>query len=199
MKIETKGQRTKKRFREMGQTEERSILDLFPYKRCSEEGVLVTEEDHLQRYFRIASTDVEGLNEQEQVERMNQLTTVMRTYVPGIKLTTLTTQTDLSDQIAEKRRLLQRNRLNQTQFKAEKVKILRKYERILVEEIEELKRSEKEKPDLTFFFVIEAQTAKELLIRSRQLLRVSGVLELKPQNKKHLLTILNRMSNMNEE
>ncbi|WP_314576445.1 hypothetical protein [Enterococcus gilvus] len=199
MKVQTKGHSNRKRFRQIGQKEERSILDLFPYKRCSEEGVLVTEEDHLQRFFRIASTDVEGLNEQEQVERMNQLTMVMRTYVPGIKLTTLTTQTDLSAQIAEKRRLLQKNRLAQTQSSGATLTIFRKYERILVEEIEELKRSEKEKPDLTFFFVIEAKTPKELLIRSRQLLRVSGVLELKPQNKTNLITILYRMSNMNEE
>lgn len=197
MKVQSKSHSNGSLFRKIGKTEDRSIVDIFPYKRCSKEGVLVTNQDQLQRYFRIASTDVDGLNEQEQVQRMNQLTTVMRTYVPGLKLTSLTTETDLSSQIADKRRLLQRNRLAQAAGK--NLQLLRKFERKLVEEIEELKQSEKEKPDLTFFFVIEGKNSKEIMTRSKQLLRVSGVLQLKAQSKEQLVPILYRMNNMNDE
>lgn len=197
MKVQNKSNTNVSLLRRIGKAEDRSILDIFPYKRCSKEGVLVTSQDRLQRYFRIASTDVDGLNEQEQVQRMNQLTTVMRTYVPGLKLTSLTTETDLSSQIAEKRKLLQRNRLAQAAGK--NMQLLRKFERKLVEEIEELKQSEKEKPDLTFFFIIEGKNTKEIMTRSKQLLRVSGVLQLKAQNKDQLIPILYRMNNMNDE
>jgi len=197
MKVQSKSHSNGSILKKLGKTEDRSVLDIFPYKRCSKEGVLVTNQDQLQRYFRIASTDVDGLNEQEQVQRMNQLTTVMRTYVPGLKLTSLTTETDLSDQISTIRKRLQKNRFAQAAGK--NMQLLRKYERKLVEEIEELKQSEKEKPDLTFFFVIEGKNSKEIMNKSKQLLRVSGVLQLKAQNKDQLIPILYRMNNMNDE
>lgn len=197
MKVQSKSHSNGSFLNKIGKAEDRSIMDILPYKRCSKEGVLVTCRDTLQRYFRIASTDVEGLNEQEQVQRMNQLTTVMRTYVPDLKLISLTTETDLSEQITDKRRLLQKNRLAQATGK--NMQLLRRYERILVEQIEELKHSEKEKPDLTFFFIIEGKSPKEILARSKQLLRVSGVLQLKAQNKKQLIPVLYRINNMNDE
>lgn len=197
MKVQSKRNSSGSILNKLGKAEDRSVLDIFPFKRCSSEGVLVTNQDKLQRYFRIASTDVDGLNEQEQLQRMNQLTTVMRTYVPGLKLTSLTTETDLSSQISDKRKLLQKNRLAQAAGK--NIQLLRKFERKLVEEIEELKQSEKEKPDLTFFFVIEGKNSKEIMTKSKQLLRVSGVLQLKAQNKEQLIPILYRMNNMNDE
>jgi hypothetical protein len=197
MKVQNKNTNNGTILKKLGKSEDRSVLDIFPYKRCSKEGVLVTNQDRLQRYFRIASTDVDGLNEQEQVQRMNQLTTIMRTYVPGLKLTSLTTETDLSEQIASKRKLLQKNRLAQAAGK--NMQLLRKFERKLVEEIEELKQSEKEKPDLTFFFVVEGKDSKDVMTKSKQLLRVSGVLQLKAQNKEQLIPILYRMNNMNDE
>lgn len=197
MKVQNKSVKSKPLLFRLGKEEERSILDIFPYKRCSKDGVLVTNEDRLQRYFRVTSTDVEGLNIQEQVERMDQLTTIMRTYVADIKLETLTTQTDLGPQLAEKRKLLQRNRMAQAAGK--NLQLLRKFERNLVEEIEQLKRSELEKPDLSFFFVIEADNKRELVLKSKQLYRSSGVLEIKPQNKEQLISILYRVNNMNDE
>lgn len=181
----------------LGKPEERSILDLFPYKSCSEEGVLLTSEDRYQRYYRVASTDVEGLNEQEKVERMDQFTAVLRTYVPSLKLASMTTETDLSSQIQEKRQQLQKLRLELTQGK--KIQLLRKYEKKIREEIEELKKAEQERPDLSFFFVIEGKDKKELMSRNRQLIRSSGVLKLKPLYKKELIKILYRMNNMNDE
>ncbi|MBU5508956.1 hypothetical protein KQI98_14820, partial [Enterococcus sp. S145_ASV_20] len=71
-------------------------------------------EDHFQRYYRVVSPAVEGLNEQENLERMHHWTTVMRTYVPTIKLVSLTTETDLTEQIVQKRQLLDKNRMDQS-------------------------------------------------------------------------------------
>ncbi|KWY18438.1 hypothetical protein, partial [Enterococcus faecium] len=141
--------------------------------------------------------DVEGLNEQEKLERMNQLTTVMRTYVPTIKLVSLTTETDLTEQIVQKRQLLDKNRMEQSLGR--NLQRLKKYEKKLVEEIQELKRAEQERPDLSFFFVIEGKTIKDLQTRNRQLMRSSGILGLKPLYKKELIKILYRMNNMNDE
>ncbi|MGC3164600.1 hypothetical protein ACPTE4_15045, partial [Enterococcus faecium] len=87
---------------------------------------------------------------------MNQLTTVMRTYVPTIKLVSLTTETDLTEQIVQKRQLLDKNRMEQSLGR--NLQRLKKYEKKLVEEIQELKRAEQERPDLSFFFVIEGKT-----------------------------------------
>lgn len=182
---------------QIGKPEDRSILDLFPYKSCSDQGILLTKENRYQRFYRVISTDVEGLNEQEKVERMDQLTIVMRTFVKNIKLISLTTETDLSEQITQKRQLLNKNRLEQMQNK--QLRQLRKYEKKIVEEIEELKRAELERPDLSFFFVIEGKDIKELSNQNRQLLRASGVLGLKPLPKKELIKILYRMNNMNDE
>lgn len=182
---------------QLGKPEERSILDLFPYKSCTPEGVLLTNEDRYQRYYRVASTDVEGLNGQEKVERMNQLTALMRIYVPALKLITLTTETDLSEQIVGKRQLLEKNRLEQISGK--NLRQLRKYEQKIIEEIQELKKAEQERPDLSFFFVIEGKTLNELIMRNKQLLRSSGVLGLKPLLKKEVITILRRINNMNDE
>ena len=197
--MRVKGQNSvdKKSILQFGKPEERSILDLFPYKSCTEEGALITREDHFQRYYRVVSTDVEGLNEQEKLERMNQLTTVMRTYVPTIKLVSLTTETDLTEQIVQKRQLLDKNRMEQSLGR--NLQRLRKYEKKLVEEIQELKRAEQERPDLSFFFVIEGKTIKDLQTRNRQLMRSSGILGLKPLYKKELIKILYRMNNMNDE
>lgn len=194
-----KGRNTveKRSILQFGKPEERSILDLFPYKSCTEEGVLITKENRYQRYYRVVSTDVEGLNDQEKVERMNQLTMVMRTYVPTIKLVSLTTETDLTEQIVQKRQLLEKNRFEQSLGK--KLQQLRKYEKKIVEEIQELKRAEQERPDLSFFFVIEGKSIKELQSRNRQLMRSSGVLGLSPLYKKELIKILYRMNNMNDE
>ncbi|MGN9427145.1 hypothetical protein ACTMRT_11865, partial [Enterococcus faecium] len=86
---------------------------------------------------------------------------------------------------------LQQNRRN--------LQRLRKYEKKLVEEIQELKRAEQERPDLSFFFVIEGKTIKDLQTRNRQLMRSSGILGLKPLYKKELIKILYRMNNMNDE
>ncbi len=147
--------------------------------------------------YRVVSTDVEGLNEQEKLERMNQLTTVMRTYVPTIKLVSLTTETDLTEQIVQKRQLLDKNRMEQSLGR--NLQRLRKYEKKLVEEIQELKRAEQERPDLSFFFIIEGKTIKDLQTRNRQLMRSSGILGLKPLYKKELIKILYRMNNMNDE
>jgi hypothetical protein len=199
--MRVKGQNSveRKSILQFGKPEERSILDLFPYKSCTEEGVLITREDHFQRYYRVVSTDVEGLNEQEKLERMNQLTTVMRTYVPTIKLVSLTTETDLTEQIVQKRQLLDKNRMEQS-LGRRNLQRLKKYEKKLVEEIQELKRAEQERPDLSFFFVIEGKTIKDLQTRNRQLMRSSGILGLKPlYKKKELIKILYRMNNMNDE
>jgi hypothetical protein len=201
--MRVKGQNSveRKSILQFGKPEERSILDLFPYKSCTEEGVLITREDHFQRYYRVVSTDVEGLNEQEKLERMNQLTTVMRTYVPTIKLVSLTTETDLTEQIVQKRQLLDKNRMEQS-LGRNLQRLKKKYEKKLVEEIQELKRAEQERPDLSFFFVIEGKTIKDLQTRNRQLMRSSGILGLKPlykKKKKELIKILYRMNNMNDE
>ncbi|MFS0969886.1 hypothetical protein ACFC3P_12360 [Enterococcus thailandicus] len=197
MKVKEKNTSSKGSIFQLGKPEERSILDLFPYKDATEEGIILTREDHYQRYYRVSSTDVEGLSEQEQVQRMDQLTTVMRTYVPNLKLTSMTTETNLSEQIIGKRQLLEKNRLEQTRGK--NLQRLRKYEKKLVEEIQELKKAEQERPDLSFFFVIEGKTFEELKMKNRQLIRSSGVLGLKPVNKEELIVILNRMNNMNDE
>ncbi|MDA9462131.1 hypothetical protein B835_2060 [Enterococcus mundtii 3F] len=197
MRVKGKSTQTTKSLFRMGKPEDRSILDLFPYKSCSDQGILLTKENRYQRFYRVISTDVEGLNEQEKVERMDQLTIIMRTFVKNIKLISLTTETDLSEQITQKRQLLNKNRLEQMQNK--QLRQLRKYEKKIVEEIEELKRAELERPDLSFFFVIEAKDIKELSNQNRQLLRASGVLGLKPLPKKELIKILYRMNNMNDE
>lgn len=197
MKVKEKNTSSKGSVFQLGKPEERSILDLFPYKDATEEGIILTREDHYQRYYRVSSTDVEGLSEQEQVQRMDQLTTVMRTYVPNLKLTSMTTETNLSEQIIGKRQLLEKNRLEQTRGK--NLQRLRKYEKKLVEEIQELKKAEQERPDLSFFFVIEGKTFEELKMKNRQLIRSSGILGLKPVKKEELIVILNRMNNMNDE
>lgn len=197
MKVQSKSNQSMRSIFQLGKPEERSILDLFPYKSCTPEGVLLTNEDHYQRYYRVASTDVEGLNDQEKVERMNQLTALMRIYVPALKLITLTTETDLSEQIVGKRQLLEKNRLEQISGK--NLRQLRKYEQKIKEEIYELKKAEQERPDLSFFFVIEGKTLNELIMRNKQLLRSSGVLGLKPLLKKEVITILRRINNMNDE
>ncbi|MFB8449829.1 hypothetical protein ACFC3Z_12175 [Enterococcus thailandicus] len=197
MKVKEKNTSSKGSIFQLGKPEERSILDLFPYKDATEEGIILTREDHYQRYYRVSSTDVEGLSEQEQVQRMDQLTTVMRTYVPNLKLTSMTTETNLSEQIIGKRQLLEKNRLEQTRGK--NLQRLRKYEKKLVEEIQELKKAEQERPDLSFFFVIEGKTFEELKMKNRQLIRSSGILGLKPVKKEELIVILNRMNNMNDE
>ncbi|WP_411372720.1 hypothetical protein [Enterococcus thailandicus] len=197
MKVKEKNTSSKGSIFQLGKPEERSILDLFPYKDATEEGIILTRENHYQRYYRVSSTDVEGLSEQEQVQRMDQLTTVMRTYVPNLKLTSMTTETNLSEQIIGKRQLLEKNRLEQTRGK--NLQRLRKYEKKLVEEIQELKKAEQERPDLSFFFVIEGKTFEELKMKNRQLIRSSGILGLKPVKKEELIVILNRMNNMNDE
>lgn len=196
MKVKSKKNTGRKLF-QVGKPTNLSILDLFPYKNCTKEGILVTRYDTYQRYFQIESTDVEGLNEQEKAERMDQLTRLMRTYIPDIKQETLTTETDLSEQINEKRRLLQKNRLEQ--MKGVNTPQLRKFEKVLIEEIKELQKSEKERPNLSFFLIIEGETILELQNRSNIIMKTSGVLHLKPMNRKNIIQILFRKNNMNVE
>lgn len=199
MKVSKKSKQSMRGIVKIGQPKERSILDIMPYKSCTKEGILRTHRDTFQRYYRIASTDIEGLNEQEQLERMNQLTTVMRTFIPSIKQTHMTTRTDLSLQIQYKREKLKQNRLMQTKAKGKELGKLRKYESKLVEEIKELQLAEQELPDLSFFYSIEGKTMNELNMRNSQIMRASGILGLQPIYKEPLIPILRRLNNMTEE
>ncbi|MGC3333276.1 hypothetical protein ACPTFD_14515, partial [Enterococcus faecium] len=83
----------------------------------------------------------------------NQWTTVMGTYGPTINLVSLTTETDLTEQMVQKRQLLDKNRMEQSLGR--NLQRLKKNEKKLVEEIQELKRAEQERPDLSFYIDIE--------------------------------------------
>lgn len=199
MKINKRSKRNLRGILEIGQPKDLSILDIIPYKSCTPEGILRTRRDYFQRYFRIQSTDIEGLNDQEQLERMNQLTTIMRTFVPSLKLTHMTTPTDLTEQKNSKRSELKQNRLSQTTATGRELKRLRKYERKLVEDIQELSQAEKDLPDLSFFFSIEGETIEALSNQNKQLMRSSGILRLDPLLKDEVTNVLSRINNMTTE
>ncbi len=73
-------------------------------------------------------------------------------------LVSLTTETDLTEQIVQKRQLLDKNRMEQSLGR--NLQRLRKYEKKLVEEIQELKRAEQERPDLSFFSSLKERQSR---------------------------------------
>lgn len=176
---------------------DKSILDKFPYKRCSENGILLDKENRLQRMLSIESTDLDGLNEAEKLEKMDGLTTIARVYTDDFKIITSTTRTNLTVQIEEKRNRLKEVR--KAQMAGKNLQQLRKIERLLIEQINFLKKDELERPDLSFFFVIYADTENELELKTRQIRNAGSAFNMQPLNKKETMHVLYRLNNMNEE
>ena len=174
-----------------------STFDLLRYKRCSEDGILTTKQNTVERYFKIYTTDLDSLNDNELAEQLDAMTTTCRTYVDDLKLVVMTSKTNTQEQQEYWREQLQQiqSRLihdpSNTAINADK--------QVALENIQRLKDVELIRPDLNFYFKTFSHERSDLKRKQRQLMRSASAYRLNPLDQEATEAVLYRCNNMNDE
>lgn len=174
-----------------------STFDLLRYKRCSEDGILTTKQNTVERYFKIYTTDLDSLNDNELAEQLDAMTTTCRTYVDDLKLVVMTSKTNTQEQQEYWREQLQQiqSRLihdpSNPAINADK--------QVALENIQRLKDVELVRPDLNFYFKIFSHERSDLKRKQRQLMRSASAYRLSPLDQEATEAVLYRCNNMNDE
>lgn len=178
-------------------TLDESVLSLLKYKRCSEDGILVTRENTYQQFLQIRTNDLDSLNESELTEMLDAMTDTARTYVDDLKLKVLTSKTDTTKQQEYWHRNMKK--ANEKLLMNFQDKASQSNKQVSLENIQRLKTVEQTRPDLNFYFVIFAKDENELTRKRRLLMRTANSYRLAPLNKKQTEQVLYRCNNMNDE
>lgn len=198
MQIKEKKQKTSKGFLlDTFKSKDMSILDTLLFKSCDENGVIRTKNDTYQRYLQIKTNDLDSLNDSELAEMLDSLTNACRTYVDDVKIISLTNKTDTSVMQAYWRK--QMNKAQEQLLKNPADVEAASNKQVSIENIQRLQRIELERPDLNFYYVIFADSTKELERKERLLKNKASAYRLKSLNKAETTTVLYRCNNMNDE
>lgn len=179
-----------------------SILNILPYKRCSPNGVVVKNDNTVQAYLAVNTTDLQSMNDDELARWCDSLTNLTRVYSYCLKLISMSRRTSVPDQISywtSQKRIADRAIARKQSVYQNQV--ISTINRATLQKLYTLQRQSSE---LKFYFMVSAKDKKELAkrIRSIQVLggdRGSSKLGLAMQNKKEVTAILFRMNNMNDE
>lgn len=198
MQIKEKKQKASKgSLLDIFKSKDMSILDTLPFKSCDENGVIRTKNDTYQRYLQIKTNDLDSLNDNELAEMLDSLTNACRTYVDDVKIIALTNKTDTSVMQAYWRKQMNnaQEQLLKNPLDVEAVS----NKQVSIENIQRLQRIELERPDLNFYYVIYADSVKELERKERLLKNKASAYRLKSLNKAETTTVVYRCNNMNDE
>ncbi|MDT2227872.1 hypothetical protein [Enterococcus faecalis] len=198
MQIKEKKQKASKgSLLDVFKSKDMSILDTLPFKSCDESGVIRTKNDTYQRYLQIKTNDLDSLNDNELAEMLDSLTNACRTYVDDVKIIALTNKTDTSVMQAYWRK--QMNNAQEQLLKNPLDVEAASNKQVSIENIQRLQRIELERPDLNFYYVIYADSVKELERKERLLKNKASAYRLKSLNKAETTTVVYRCNNMNDE
>lgn len=178
-------------------TQNLSTFDLLRYKRCSKEGILTTRTNTVERYFKIYTTDLDSLNDNELAEQLDAMTTTCRTYVDDLKLVVMTSKTNTQVQQDYWREQLQK--IQHSLVLDPSNTAINANKQVALENIQRLKEVELVRPDLNFYFKIFSHERSDLKRKHRQLMRSASAYRLKPLNQEETEAVLYRCNNMNDE
>ncbi|HAT4364632.1 MULTISPECIES: hypothetical protein [Bacillota] len=77
---------------------DKDISELLPYKKILKDGVLVTNDDRFQIFFRVKTTDLTSISEDGFIRMVNKLTYLNRVYLEPYKIYSLTYPTETIEQ-----------------------------------------------------------------------------------------------------
>lgn len=77
---------------------DKDISELLPYKKILKNGVLVTNDDRFQIFFRVKTTDLTSISEDGFIRMVNKLTYLNRVYLEPYKIYSLTYPTETIEQ-----------------------------------------------------------------------------------------------------
>lgn len=77
---------------------DKDISELLPYKKILKDGVLVTNDDRFQIFFRVKTTDLTSISEDGFIRMVNKLTYLNRVYLEPYKIYALTYPTETIEQ-----------------------------------------------------------------------------------------------------
>lgn len=184
-----------------------SIVNLLPYKKCSEQGIIrkanieypqTPSKDLYQVFLSIKSTDLDSLNEGELAEWADTYTAINRVFSHPLKLVSLSRQAKATEPL---RYWTQVNKAATNELAARNdIDRNLQIRETSLEVIDRLKSLEQTNTDLKFYFQITAKSKDELFKLVRIIKQVGGTkFGLDIQNKVEVTAILKRMANMNEE
>lgn len=142
--------------------QDKSGIDLMPYKKVLKDGVILTKEDTYQAFFKVKTTDLTSLSDDEFKRIVNKLTYLNRVYLEPYKIYSLTYPTDTIQQgLYWKHRIQEAKREllnNEDRYRERYLKwnLKLSYDNLTrVELVETL-------PELMFVIVVYGKTQKEL-------------------------------------
>lgn len=197
MKITQKKKQAKKSFFASLREQDVSTIDLLKYKRCNDDGVLITKEDTFQQFLKIRTNDLDSLNKSELTDMLDGMTNTARTYTDDVKLVVLTSKTDTTIQ-----QEYWRNNMKQAQNELLTNlgdPAMQSNKQVSLENIQRLKEVELKRPDLNFYFVIFASEINDLHRKKRLIMRTASSYRLRPLLRNETEHVLYRLNNMNDE
>lgn len=186
---------------------EDSIINLIPYKSCSEDGVVrktnilypnSPDKDLYQVFLSINTTDLESMTDDELARWADSYTRINRIYSEPLKLISMARKTKVTQPIKfwknsqanSARRIASRKDIDES----------RVINRIALETLQILREMERNDTDLKFYFVVTGKTLEALMTQIRIIKGAGGpILGLMVQNKKEVTPIITRLMNMNDE
>lgn len=77
---------------------DKDVSELLPYKKMLKDGVLVTNDDRYQMFFKVKTTDLTSISEDGFMRMVNKLTYLNRVYLEPYKIYSLTYPTETVEQ-----------------------------------------------------------------------------------------------------
>lgn len=177
------------------------VTDIMPYKRCTDNGILVDAQDEYQAILRVKTTDLVSLNETDLKVYITQFTNLCRLYTDSLKLLALTYNTETTEQQVywRSRMLLYRRILTSNLTSSE----TQRYTTMLKLASDNHRRSiwvEENLTELTFFFIVYGKTEKQITERLKDIQRYGGkVFALKQLDQRNVEDLIFRLTNMNTD
>lgn len=175
----------------------------LPYKRITEEGIIVDKEDHFQCFLKVNTNDLFSMNDEDLERFISGLTTLSRIYTEPFKIfsTTYPTETREQQLFYQKKVKQYRQQLATQAMNDRQRSILEKKRFAAIENIQRLKWAEDHIQERAFFIVVYGKTENEVKERVRSMQRVGrryfGLNTI--TKRKTLIAIIRRLTNMNTE
>lgn len=176
--------------------QDRSIMDLLGYRSC-QNGLLLDREGQWQAILKVRSNDLDALSVSAQIEYMDALTSIARTYTPDIKILVATTPVDTSMQQRYYSRLLLTASQHAAQSRSRNWHARRG---LAAEELRKVTHVGNSRNDLNFYLYVYGETKQTLLKNVASLQKMgSNTYGLTMLGTEDVIEVLYRVNNPNDE
>lgn len=182
---------------------DRSLIDLFPYKKITDDGYVTHKNGDYQAYLQITTYDLYSMNDEDLTMLTSSFQNLLRVYVEPIKIISLTYPMDTKEQQNFQQEKIKQysQRLQNPKLSLRQQKLLENKRQIAYEELRRIHWAEQTLKDLTFFMVVYGETKEDVIENVRNIQRLGkrhfGLEHIK--KKQHLENIISQLNNMNRD